>query len=152
MKDTLLTSLRHAFTALAGLGGFLLAHGAIETADAANVNAAGATLGEALAVIVAALVARLVVFISGKIVSGSASSIVVCLCLGTLAGAGLSACSDYPITGTLSYRDPNTGAKAGLSYSPATRIKGGITVPIYDAQTGELLGVTDVKIDPQSGK
>ena len=126
MKDTLLTSLRHAFTAFAGLGGYLLAHGAISADDVQSVNTAGASLGEALAVVAAALLARLVIWISGKIVSGgSVSMIAMCLCLGMLAVGGLSAChpgsnfdaEDWQATAGISFRDPATGAKAGLSFS-----------------------------------
>lgn len=67
-------------------------------------------------------------------------------------GMGLPSCSlsDYPITGSLSYRDPNTGAKAGLSYAPDRMVSGGVTVPIYDAETGELLGVTDIALGKKS--
>ncbi len=51
---------------------------------------------------------------------------------------------EYPATAILYYRDPETGAKAGLSASPgkATTIFG--RVPIYDEQTGKLIGMADV--------
>lgn len=96
MKDTIATSLRHAFTALAGLGTYLLGHGLIGSEDAPAVNAAGASLGDVLKVVAAALVARLVVWVSGKVVTGGASDVhgwALCLCIGSLAVGGLSGCS-----------------------------------------------------------
>lgn len=152
MKETIASALRHAFTALAGLGTYLALHGLIGAADTASVNVAGATIGDALAVVAAALVARLVVWVTGKMGAADKSPLVPVLLVvcGTLAVGGLPACSpDYPISGSLSYRDKRTGAKAGLSYGPDKVLSGGLTVPIYDAQTGELLGMTDVRLGSQ---
>ena len=67
MKTILLSYLRHALTALAGLGGFLAAKGAVDPADAAGLDAAGANLAEALAVIAAALAMRLFIYLMGKL-------------------------------------------------------------------------------------
>ena len=96
MKAIAATSLRHAFTALAGLGTYLSAHGLIGGADAPAVDAAGASLGDVLAVIAAALVARLAVWLSGKAVTGGSSrvqSLGLAIGLGSLAIGGLSGCS-----------------------------------------------------------
>jgi hypothetical protein len=85
----------------------------------------------------------------GETGAGSAGGLVplLLLCLGIAALLpGCQTLQDYPFTASISYRDPASGAKAGLSYSPDKKLKGGVTVPIYDAQTGELLGVTDVVI------
>jgi hypothetical protein len=129
MKPIIATSLRHAFTALAGLGGFLLARGAIGADDVQSVNAAGASLGDALSVIAAALVARLMVWLSGMIVTGGAPSVKslsLCLCIGTLAVGGLPACSAYPVTASLSYQDARTGTAAALSstFQPRGIVRG----------------------------
>ncbi len=59
---------------------------------------------------------------------------------------------EYPVTASLTWRDPNTGAKAGLTYTPKARLKGAVTVPVYDAETGEKLGVTTIPVDVASGK
>jgi hypothetical protein len=66
MQNYLASIFRHAFTALAGLGGYLAAHGMLGQPDAAAVDAAGATLGESAAVILAAVLARLVLSLVGK--------------------------------------------------------------------------------------
>ena len=72
MKTYLSTLLRHAFTALAGLGGFLLSKGLIDSADVAQVNGAGVSLGAALAVIVSAIAGRFLLTLLGKIFTGAA--------------------------------------------------------------------------------
>jgi len=72
MKNDLASLLRHAFTALAGLGGFLAAQSLLDPADATAVNAAGATLAESLAVIIAAVLARLLLTLTGKWFSAGA--------------------------------------------------------------------------------
>jgi hypothetical protein len=67
MKTILLSYLRHALTALAGLGGFLAAKGLVAPADAAGLDAAGSSLAEAVAVIAAAVLARGVMHLLGKL-------------------------------------------------------------------------------------
>jgi hypothetical protein len=97
MKNIISTSLRHIFTALAGLGTFLAMHGLIGPSDGAAVDVAGATLGDALAVVAAALVARLVVWATGMVVTGGVPNVPLWmlswLCVGTLVAGGLPACS-----------------------------------------------------------
>jgi len=61
---------RHLLTYLAGLGGFLFAHGIIPAGSVAQANDAGAALVEPLAVIAGLLAAagvRLAIFFLGKI-------------------------------------------------------------------------------------
>lgn len=126
MKDLVHSSLRHVFTALAALGTYLALHGAVGPDDVDAVNAAGASLGDGLSVIVAALVARLFLWLSGKAMwpagdsktSGSGVTLLaLCLCIGSLAVGGLSGCSGVPVRvgivgpdGTLSY-----SSKGGLA-------------------------------------
>lgn len=97
MKDTITSALSHVFAALAGLGTFLTLHGMIGVSDTSAVDTAGASLGDVLAVILAALVARLGVWISSKVLNGGSSSGVQVLLLslfaGTLLAGGLTACS-----------------------------------------------------------
>jgi hypothetical protein len=59
---------------------------------------------------------------------------------------------EYPLTATISFRDPTSGAKAGLTYTPRLKLRGGVTVPVYDQATGEKIGVTTIEVDPKSGK
>lgn len=156
--------LRHWFTAAASIVTvWLIAALTLSTEDAHKLTEAFGLLVEPLIIIVGIVaVAAWRIFLTkaGSIFrtsagedndhdsAGGLSPCVVGLCMAAgLMGFVLPSCSsDYPITGTLSYRDPHTGAKAGLSYSPRRKLRGGITVPIYDAQTGEQLGVTDVVI------
>lgn len=70
MKTYLASILRHAFTALAGLGGFLFANGLIEAGDVSQVNAAGGSMGAALAVISTAIAGRFLITLLGKVFSG----------------------------------------------------------------------------------
>lgn len=63
-----------------------------------------------------------------------------------------SCSSDYPITGSLSYRDPKSGAKAGLSYSPSHKLRGSVAVPIYDPETGKRTGYAQLATVEPSGK
>jgi hypothetical protein len=57
----------------------------------------------------------------------------------------LSGCADYPITGSVVYRDPETGAKGGLVFRPGESPVGTVRVPIYDEETGELVAMADVE-------
>lgn len=51
---------------------------------------------------------------------------------------------DWPVTGSLSYRDPASGAKAGMTFTPGSAPKATVKVPIYDKTTGELVGMADL--------
>lgn len=132
MKEILNSFLRHAFTGLAGLGTYLAQHGGIDPTDVPAVNAAGVSLGDALQVIIAILLARLFLWLSGKVVKpGAPLLVVLCLCLGSLTVGGLSGCSGMPVTIGLA------GPDGTVSYSD----KGGLVV------TGQL-----PRIDRHSGK
>lgn len=72
--------------------------------------------------------------------------------MGVLPSCTTGGDGEYPVTASLSWRDPNTGAKAGLTYTPKAKLKGAVTVPVYDADTGERIGTTTIRVDPASGK
>jgi hypothetical protein len=104
MKDQLISLLRHATTALAGLGGFLAYRGLIAPEDSAAVDAAGASLGEALIVVLVAVVSRQVIFWMAKMGLGKAvaksggSSPLLALggmLLLLMTAASLTSCADY---------------------------------------------------------
>lgn len=61
----------------------------------------------------------------------------MCACL-------LQSCAQYPVTGTVSYRDAQSGAKAGLVFAPGKPVRGSVKVPVYDPQTGALIGQVDL--------
>lgn len=92
MKDMLVTLFRHALTALAGVGTLLAGRGWIAPEDAEAVNASGASLREALVVVLVAVVARLAMVLGGKFlkVSGKDNTGIHLwlLFLGTVALAG----------------------------------------------------------------
>jgi hypothetical protein len=69
MKDTLASLLRHALTALAGAGTFMAGRGLIAPEDAEAVNASGATIQDALVVVVVAVLMRLALKFGGKFFS-----------------------------------------------------------------------------------
>lgn len=68
MKETLTSLLRHAFTALLGLGTFMYSQGYIGSDDVADVNASGAAMANALSAIIVVLLSRLFLKFSGKLI------------------------------------------------------------------------------------
>ena len=68
--------------------------------------------------------------------------------LGTAAVIGglLPSCSTsgYPITGSVAYLDPASGAKAGLVFSPGQPIGGTVKIPVF-GQDGQTVGYVDLK-------
>lgn len=58
----------------------------------------------------------------------------------------LSGCAEYPVTGSITYRDPDTGAKGGLVFSPGEPPTASIRVPVYDDETGELIGLAELEM------
>ena len=75
MKETIATLLRHAFTALAGLGTFMYSQGYIGSDDVADVNASGAALGNALSAIIVVILVRLFMKFSGKLMDAHAADV-----------------------------------------------------------------------------
>jgi hypothetical protein len=130
------SQLRHFFTFLAGLGGILLGFNLIAPEEAAAVNQAGADLIDPLIIIIGAVaagVARLAIgWISslfGRVAGGSGDRISgIPLWVGILGTAAavvgsLPSCSmgEYPITGSVTFRDDASGAKAGITFYPPAR-------------------------------
>jgi hypothetical protein len=139
------THVRHQLTFLAGLGGLLLGWRLIGPDDVAAVNEAGSKLIDPLVIIVGAVGAflgRLAISWVSDIfrrgagmlekeesgesggASGGGSALLLLACTAGLLG-GVPSCSmgEYPITGSVTWRDESTGAKAGLTFhSPPRRI------------------------------
>jgi hypothetical protein len=67
MKEQIYSALRTALTALAGLGGLLASKGAIAPEDVASIDTASIGIADGLAVIGAALLMRLFIFLGGKL-------------------------------------------------------------------------------------
>lgn len=60
---------------------------------------------------------------------------------------------EYPVTGTIYLRDPESGAKAGLVFADGVPPRATLKVPIYDDTTGELIGMADVSASfPQAAE
>lgn len=57
----------------------------------------------------------------------------------------LPSCADsgYPLTGRISYLDPETGAKGGLVFEPGKAPRASVSIPVYDDQ-GKLIGIGQV--------
>jgi hypothetical protein len=148
MKTLITSLLRHSLTALAGLGTLLAARGCVAEEDAEAVNAAGTSMIEVLVVVLAAIFARLLIFLLGKAKNGNGSGggqlygLGGCLLFMTVgAGSLLSAsCAQYPISGGLTYYDVESGAKGGLSYTQDGVARASLTVPIRDPETGKEIG------------
>jgi hypothetical protein len=138
MKESLHTAIRHALTALAGLGAFLASKGLLDSADAPAVDAAGLQVSDALTVILGAMIMRLLIFLMGKIkgLSGDkagmalfwfAGTAVGCMTLPSCSPANMEAMRSVPIKAC--YID-----KAGNSVCYSS--KGGISVEV-DQRSGK---------------
>lgn len=133
----LASQIRHLLTFLAGLGGLFLSWQIIAPDQVAAVDKAGADLVDPLVIILgaaAAGIARLALGWISSLFGRGAGEIgektrdlpVWVGLIGTAAviGGSLPSCAvngEYPITGSVTFRDPNTGAKAGLTFYPPTR-------------------------------
>jgi len=103
LKEELASALRHAVTALAAIGTLLAMRGCIAAEDEAAVNAAGGTIGEALVVIVAAIVARVAISWMGRIKalaqSGRNAPVLIWatlpLLFGFVVAGSLTSCAEY---------------------------------------------------------
>ncbi len=51
--------------------------------------------------------------------------------------------SGYPLSGSISYRDPDSGAKGGLVFEPGKAPRASVRVPVYD-EAGNLIGVGEL--------
>ncbi|RYD19910.1 MAG: hypothetical protein EOP88_17125 [Verrucomicrobiaceae bacterium] len=92
--------------------------------------------------------------IFGENTKPPAGSLMAFLVLGAAAGimGCLPSCSPaFRPRVDIKLRDPASGATAGLSIRPDKKVRGAIPVPVYDAETGELLGVTDAKFSQVTG-
>ncbi|MFU8894020.1 MAG: hypothetical protein ACNA8L_10365 [Luteolibacter sp.] len=103
LKNELASLLRHALTALAGIGSLLAARGCIAAEDEAAVNAAGLSVTEAVIVVAVAIVARILISLSGKLrlPGGPAalcmmmSAAALPLVMGITVAGSLASCADY---------------------------------------------------------
>lgn len=159
MKAKLQSYLRHVLTGAATLGTFLGSHGLIDQADVAQTNADAAQAVPLLASIAAAILSRILISLLAKYAPGfrsllgksSSGTGVSIWAMGTAVGAFalLPSCSpdaSLPITGSIYYRDPKSGAKAGLAYTPGERGRAYVRVPVYDPETGEKRGEANLSI------
>jgi len=89
------------------------------------------------------------IFGAGEGSSAGSNLILVWVLLGTLVVlGGLPACSaEYPVEGMISYRDAQSGAKAGLVFSPGHPPRASVRVPLYDTATGEIIGMAALAAD-----
>lgn len=87
---------------------------------------------------------------SGELENGGPSGGAGLLLIGTMAvfGTALPSCSEYPLTGSLMLRDPNSGAKGGLVFQGSAKPRASLRMPIHDDQ-GNLIGMADLSGGPQ---
>jgi hypothetical protein len=55
----------------------------------------------------------------------------------------LVSCADLPLLGTIRFRDPETGAKAGIDFTPGSKPSQFIKAPITNAE-GVVIGYVDI--------
>lgn len=70
------------------------------------------------------------------------------LILAAALAALLVSCADYPLTGSIAYRHPGSGAKGGLEFIPGQRPGGFVKIPIRDPETGEITGHAELATAP----
>ncbi len=67
------------------------------------------------------------------------------LILPALTACLLPSCGgEYPLTGSISYRDAESGAKAGLVFAPGEPVRGSVKLPVYNPETGQVIGQVDL--------
>jgi len=89
MKEQIYSALRTALTALAGLGGLLASKGAIAPEDVATIDTASIGIADGLAVIGAALLMRLFIFLGGKLKAASGgNAALLCMVAALFLGLG----------------------------------------------------------------
>jgi hypothetical protein len=76
--------------------------------------------------------------------SGGSLPLVLLLVAGS-ALLALPSCSGtgYPLTGSISYRDPGSGAKGGLVFEEGKAPRASVRIPVYD-EDGNLIGVGEL--------
>lgn len=119
---------------------------AVQQFIADNPESAVAVLGALNVLVRFATKGKVNIF--GENTTPPAGSLMAFLVAGAAVGSGLAlpSCSpSFRPKVEVKLRDPKSGAEAALSYRPDKKVRGGVTVPVYDAETGELLGVTDAK-------
>jgi hypothetical protein len=57
----------------------------------------------------------------------------------------MHSCAETPVTGSLFYRHPDSGAKGGIHLTPGGGVSGYVRLPIIDPQTGQQLGMAEIK-------
>lgn len=158
MKESLRSIIRHLLVPLAGLGGFLVSKNLIGPEDVEAANAAGAGMIEVISAVVVGLVMWAIVkFFPNKITndgvgkhdedgpspSGGIGTLplgILLLC--ALALLFLPSCGTG-LSGMLSYRDVESGAKGGLVFD-GDGPSGFVRVPIYD-EGGKLVGEANLR-------
>lgn len=66
------------------------------------------------------------------------------LCFGLVFFVSPSCSGNLPLSGSLSYRDPGSGAKGGLVFVPGEKPAAFFRAPIFDPETGEQIGSAEL--------
>ncbi len=139
MKETLTSLLRHALTALAGVGTFMAGRGLFAPEDAQAVDASGATIADALVVVLVAVLMRLCIKFTGNLFRNDkdgnnnvGGTMLLMLGMTMLLGLASSSCSPSQLEAAqsvpvrASYQDKDGNVYA---YDPAT----GVSVRIIES-------------------
>lgn len=173
MQAQLLSLFRHFLTGLSALGAYLFTHGLIQAGDAPAVDATGAQFAESLAVILAVVVTRVILFLLGRYApalapllsgqspvasqgqqstgEGSGGNLLPVL-IGMAAAllvVSLPSCrlaSDYDLTGSAYIGDSD--AKAGLKFEGGNAIPFG-RFALRDRETGKVTGYATIQATPK---
>jgi len=173
MQAQLLSLFRHLLTGLSALGAYLFTHGLIQASDAPAVDATGAQFAESLAVVLAVVVTRVILFLLGRYAPGLAPVVsgqnpiarhgtpsegsesggnLLPLLIG-MAGAllvvSLPSCrlaKDYDLTGSAYIGSGD--AKAGLKFEGGNAIPFG-RFALRDRETGKVTGYATIQAAPK---
>lgn len=156
MKETIRSVIRHALTGVGSFVSYLLKQGWITAEEAAQLAPALDKLLDVLAVVLGAVVSRLVILGLGKISFGKAlAEKFGVLMIGGLAAAGvaitLPSCSvleGVDVDGKIYYRH-ESGAKGGITFVPGRKPGVWIRVPVRTEGDEDDTGVVwDVEVNP----
>lgn len=178
MQSQLATMFRHALTGLPAAGAALLALGWLMPDEAGQVDALQAQMAAGLAAVLGGIAGRLVLMGLGwlgrkapwlgqavRVIfgaddadgsSGGASALILVMGWGLAVAAavpGLTGCAggnDWRVSGSIGLV-PMDGAKAGLRWENGT-VSGFARGQVVDAETGEVVGTGEIRVDRGSGK
>lgn len=150
MKDQLVKLISDGLKWLVGfITASLVGYGLLTVDDAKQIHTEAVAVIAGAAGILTLLATMVIQAAWKKIFGGSGSGGNLMLLIGTVVAVGglLPSCNTFAdVTGGVYYRDPESGAKAGLTFTPGEAVKLHGKVPLLDPETGEQIGLADLTV------